>query len=116
MFKIKRKTLKEIWLGNEYLNIANIVRFAPSACNSQPWLVEPSKDKLSVFRCKKPGKRGIMPTNKVIYYNRIDPGIFLLFIDICLNHENIKYEREIILDKSSDNVEKTLIANYYLKQ
>ena len=40
MYKSKRKELKEIWTGNNYLDIANIVRFTPSACNTQPWIVE----------------------------------------------------------------------------
>ena len=34
MYKSKRKELQEIWNGDNYLNIANIVRFAPSACNT----------------------------------------------------------------------------------
>lgn len=115
MFKSKRKTIEEIWRGNENLNIANIVRFAPSACNTQPWKVESSKDKLEVYRYKKPGKRGIMPADRVTYYNRIDIGIFLLFLEVCLKHENIKYEREIFTDLSDENSEKTLIATYNLK-
>ena len=40
MYKSKRKELKEIWNCDKYLNIANIVRFTPSACNTQPWMVE----------------------------------------------------------------------------
>ena len=40
MFKSKRKELSEIWYGDNYLDIANIVRFAPSDCNTQPWIVE----------------------------------------------------------------------------
>ena len=40
MFRSKRKELSEIWYGDNYLDIANIVRFAPSACNTQPWIVE----------------------------------------------------------------------------
>ena len=39
MFKSKRKSLDEIWNGEQYRNIGNIVRFAPSACNTQPWKV-----------------------------------------------------------------------------
>lgn len=39
LFKSKRKPLDEIWLG-DHLDIAGIARFAPSACNTQPWIVE----------------------------------------------------------------------------
>ena len=40
MFKAKRKPIAEIWNG-EQLDIANIVRFTPSACNTQPclWII-----------------------------------------------------------------------------
>ena len=57
-----------------------------------------------------------MPTNKVIYYNRIDMGIFLLFIDLCLKHDNIKYARTLLTDKNDDDEEKTLLATYQLNQ
>lgn len=63
MFKAKRKTLDEIWDGDT-LSAAEIVRFAPSACNTQPWFVENDGEVLTVFRYKKPGKRGIMPADK----------------------------------------------------
>ena len=114
MFKAKRKPLCEIWSG-EQLDIANIVRFTPSACNTQPWLVEFKEDTLSIYRYKKPGKRGIMPIDKVMYYNRIDIGIFLFIIEACLNKEGISYQRELFADLSSSEVEKTLSANYIIK-
>ena len=114
MFKAKRKPIEEIWSG-EQLDIANIVRFTPSACNTQPWLVEFKEDTLSIYRYKKPGKRGIMPIDKVMYYNRIDIGIFLFIIETCLNKEGISYQRELFADLSSSEVEKTLSANYIIK-
>ena len=67
---------------------------------------------IEVFRYKKPGKRGIMPADKVNYYNRIDIGIFLCFMDLCLNHENIEFEREIFADNNDNEKEKTLTAKY----
>ena len=114
MFKAKRKPMEEIWLGNDPLSVANIVRFAPSACNTQPWLVESDTDRLDVYRYKKPGKRGIMPANRVTFSNRIDIGIFLLFLELCLRHENIAFEREIYLDQIDDDRKKTLVATYRL--
>jgi len=113
MFKSKRKAKEEIWIGEEISNIADIVRFAPSACNSQPWIVEHCNDTLQVFRYKKPGKRGIMPANKVSYYNRMDIGIFLCFLELSLEHNNINFEREDFTDKGLDD-EKTLVAVYHL--
>lgn len=82
MFKSKRKNLEEIWNGDYYLDIANIVRFAPSACNTQHWVVDSSKNELKVYRYRKEGKRGIMPIDMVKYYNQIDIGIFLVWSNI----------------------------------
>ena len=113
MFKSKRKPLEEIWSGEE-LSIANIVRFAPSACNTQPWLVENQGNTLSVYRYKKPGKRGIMPIDKVMHYNRIDIGIFLFILETCLNEQGISFDRELFEDLSNAEVEKTLTAEYRL--
>lgn len=115
MYKSKRKPLDEIWYGEQYQNIGNIVRFAPSACNSQPWITEVTNNKLKVYRYKKKGKRGIMPIDKVNYYNKIDVGIFLLFLEVCLEKENISFEREIFIDNYNDETEKILNAIYNLK-
>ena len=102
MFKSKRKHLAENWEGN-YSDIGNIVRFAPSACNTQPWFVKASENEIAVYRYKKEGKRGIMPKEKVDYYNRIDMGIFLCFLELCLNKSNIGFSKEIYTENASDN-------------
>lgn len=114
MFKSKRKPLDEIWNGQLVTGVSDIVRFAPSACNTQPWLVENIGNELRVFRYKKPGKRGIMPAAQVSYYNRIDIGIFLCFMDLCLVHEKIVYERMLHEDLGEEE-EKTLTATYKIK-
>lgn len=98
MFKSKRKPLEEIWMGEHYRSIARIARFAPSACNTQPWIVESGEQELKVFRYQKPGKRGIMPTDKVSWYNRIDIGIFLLFLEVCMEHKSLAFERTLYAD------------------
>ena len=113
MFKSKRKPIEEIWFGEYYLEAANIARFAPSACNTQPWIVESNKQELRVFRYKKPGKRGIMPAYKVSFYNRIDIGIFLLILEVCLKHGGIVFERTLFEDKKEE--EKNLVAIYAIK-
>ena len=113
MYKSKRKELSEIWNGEHYLDIANIVRFTPSACNTQPWIVDSSEKQLKVHRYRKPGKRGIMPVDMVKYYNQIDIGIFLCFLEICLNKNNIKFERTLHVEENVDN-EKNLTATYEL--
>ena len=111
MYKSKRKELQEIWNGENYLNIANIVRFAPSACNTQPWIVDSSEKELKVYRYRKQGKRGIMPKDKVIYYNQIDIGIFLCFLELCLKKNNIDYNRNLYIEENHEE-EKNLTATY----
>lgn len=104
MFKAKRKPLEETWRGDT-MGVGEIVRFAPSACNSQPWITENTDARLLVSRYKKPGKRGIMPAERVGYYNRIDMGIYLLFLELCLEHEGYVFERRVLPDYAeADNV------------
>ena len=112
MFRAKRKPVEEIWSGDG-LNVAGIARFAPSACNTQPWYVENKEGGLTVFRYKKPGKRGIMPIAAVSYYNRIDVGIFLCILEICLQKNGFEYERELFTD-CGGNDELTKSAVYKL--
>lgn len=111
MYKSKRKELDEIWFGDDYLDIANIVRFTPSACNTQPWIVESSVKEIKVYRYRKQGKRGIMPKDMVIYYNQIDIGIFLCFLELCLENKKIDYDMEIYTEKDHE-YEKNLTAIY----
>lgn len=114
MYKSKRKELQEIWNGDNYLDIANIVRFTPSACNTQPWIVESSTNELKVYRYRKEGKRGIMPKDKVIYYNLIDIGIFLCFLELCLEKNNLNYDRVLYVEENQEN-KKNLVAKYNIK-
>lgn len=111
MYKSERKDLSQIWNGEYYLDIGNIVRFTPSACNTQPWIVDADKNELKVYRYRKPGKRGIMPIDKVKYYNQIDIGIFLCFLELCLNKNNLKFERTLYVEENVD-YEKNLTATY----
>ena len=114
MFKSKRKPLGEIWQGNPIEGVSEIVRFSPSACNTQPWLVEHESGMLTVYRYKKPGKRGIMPADKVTYYNQIDMGIFLLMLELCFRQEKIEFKRELYPDDGDVQRELTKLAEYWL--
>ena len=112
MFKSKRKEISEIWSGDNYLDIANIVRFSPSACNTQPWKVEAHEKEIKVYRYHKEGKRGIMPKDKVLYYNQIDIGIFLCFLELCLEHNGITYKKEVFVEEDHEK-ENNLTAIYH---
>ena len=112
MFKSKRKSIEEIWEGEQIEGVSDIVRFAPSACNTQPWYVK-NDDVLSVYRYRKSGKRGIMPADMVPFYNRIDIGVFMCFLDICLAHYGISFEKILYSDDDEDQ-EFVLNAEYKL--
>lgn len=112
MYKSKRKPLDEIWVGDT-LGIAETARFSPSACNSQPWFVRNENGVITVFRYKQPGKRGIMPAKAVSYYNRIDLGIFLCILELCMGHNNISFERVLFIDDGTDR-EYTKSAEYHI--
>lgn len=75
MFKSKRKPLEEIWSGDSYHEIGNIVRFAPSACNTQPWKVA-VKEK---FWGKYPYKRIYSPES--IFVQKVVQKLLFLRID-----------------------------------
>ncbi len=113
MFRAKRKTVSEIWEG-DILPIADIIRFSPSACNTQPWIVSNEDNKLLIYRFKKAKKRGIMPADKVGFYNRIDIGIFLFFLETCLAHEGYPFTGVQYIDNTDDNIERALVACYKL--
>lgn len=115
MFKSKRKKLDEIWQGEAHCDIGNILRFAPSACNTQPWFVEAEEKQLKVYRYKKAGKRGIMPAALVAHYNRMDIGIFLLFLEVCFVEKSIKFERNLFGNDVDDSLERFLVAVYNLQ-
>ena len=106
----KRKSVDEIWTG-EKLGIADIVRYSPSAVNSQPWFVENVGNTLQVYRVW-PNNRGIMPANRVNYFNRIDIGIFLFILEVCLEHEGLKTERILHEDTADERPDKNLVAEY----
>ena len=114
MYKSKRKDLTEIWSGEYFKDIANIVRFTPSACNTQPWKVEAKENEIKVYRYRMAGKRGIMPKDRVIYYNQIDIGIFLCFLELCLEHNNVNYDKELLVETDHEQ-EYNLTAIYHIK-
>lgn len=111
MYKAKRKPLEDIWSGDDP-GIADVARFSPSACNSQPWYVESKDGTLTVYRYKKPGKIGIMTPAAASYFNRIDIGIYLCILEICMQKKGIAYTRELFPD--TGDAELTKCAVYHI--
>ena len=55
-----------------------------------------------------------MPKDRVIYYNQIDIGIFLCFMELCLEHNNLDFDRTLFVEEDHEN-EKNLTAVYKIK-
>lgn len=108
MFKSKRRETSEIYEGSKYTDIANIVRFAPSSCNLQPWKMVDASKGIEVYRIKRPFLRGIIPLRKIVYQNLIDIGIFMCFIALALENSKIKYELIVSNDDEESKEEEVL--------
>lgn len=98
----KRKPIGEIWSGDMIPGVTDIARYAPSAVNSQPWRVEREGDRLSVYRSRRPLVGGIVGVSAASFFNRIDMGIFLCYLELCLQHEHIAYTRELFPDSAEE--------------
>lgn len=113
MYKSKRKALEDIWKLDVYRQIGDIVRFAPSACNSQPWEVRGNPNELEIYRYRYPGRVSLMNMETAFYFNRIDIGIFICFLELVLSHNNIEFDRTLFVDNIDQ--EYSLFARYELK-
>lgn len=104
---VSRMSAQEFWSGESIGDMAEVIRFAPSACNSQPWRVEHCENKLVVSRASKLQTR--IPKAILNYFNTIDIGIFLCFVEIVLSHKGISFERSI-----KSKAEEPMVAEYIL--
>ena len=95
--KAKRKPIEEIWHGEPLAGVTELVRFAPSSMNSQPWLVEREGRNLEVYRVKPSGLKAMGSG-----FNRLDMGIFLCHLCLCLEHEGISYRMTVHKDRDED--------------
>ncbi|SCY60605.1 nitroreductase family protein [Alkaliphilus peptidifermentans] len=107
--KAKRKELEIIWSGEHITNVTNVVGFAPSACNSQPWRVVHENQLIRIFRSTE--VKSIFPKERLLLYNCIDMGIFLYFMELALRQEQYRFER-ILSEKESSNEKEIEIAQY----
>ncbi len=114
MFKAKRKEMNEIWEGPLLEGVSEIIRFAPSACNSQPWKVIRKGNRLDVYRYRSDKKIGVMPQDGLVVYNHIDIGIFLCFLELCLAHQGISFHRTLFDDDRDETM--NLVAGYQLNK
>ena len=56
-----------------------------------------------------------MPVAAVAYYNRIDIGIYLCFLELCLTEKEIGFSRQLFPDDAGDDVEYSKVAEYSVR-
>ncbi|AKL97319.1 hypothetical protein CACET_c38910 [Clostridium aceticum] len=110
--KSKRKETSLIWKGDLSLEIGDFVKYAPSACNTQPWRVLCENNTLKIYRTTQ--IKSIMPKEKVPFYNSIDMGIFLFILELALSHNNFSFQRILSLENVDSNL--IPIATYLLEK
>ena len=98
--KFNRKGIDEIWKGEFDLDIKEAVRIAPSACNTQPWRIVSEDSSIKVYRNTK--IKSFIPASKIPYYNSIDIGICLCFLEVALLQKGYEFERTLITDGKLD--------------
>jgi len=104
---VSRMSAAELWKGEPIADMSEIIRFAPSACNSQPWRIEHRENRLVVSRASKLQTK--IPKAILNYFNTIDLGIFLCFVDVVLSQKGISFERSV-----KPKAEEPVIAEYIL--
>lgn len=77
--------------GKFIAEIANVVKYAPSACNTQPWRVICHDNCLKIYRNRV--LKCFFPADRLPFYNSIDMGIFLCFLEITLGYNGYEFDR-----------------------
>ena len=107
--EFNRKPIDDIWQG---LHPMEMVRYAPSACNSQPWIIKEKFGNLEVHRYNGSAE-GDYSSRVYNYFNHIDIGIMMCFLEIVLEHEDIEFSRKVYDDCDRLSIE-VLNAKYQL--
>ncbi|MDD3924420.1 MAG: nitroreductase family protein [Erysipelotrichaceae bacterium] len=102
--RINRKSKDLIWQGDFDARVKEMVCLAPSAVNSQPWRFISEKNTINVYR--QINYRTFIPISKRLYFNTIDVGISLCFLEIALTKLGYNFTRRLIHGESDDEKER----------
>ncbi len=109
--EFKRKSKEEIWQGEFDSDVMEAVRLAPSAMNTQSWRFVSDKQQIKVYRSNK--IRSFIPVSFLGYFNTIDLGISLCFLEIALQYKGYQFERQLTeVEKSKSGLVE--IATYQI--
>lgn len=110
--EFKRKNREEIWEGDFDCDAAKAVRLAPSACNTQPWRIVNNGNCIKVYRNTR--VKSFIPAGILGYYNSIDMGICLCFLEIAMLEKGYAFGKTLILEENA-GLEFLKIAEYAIK-
>ncbi len=110
----KRLPLEETWQGEPLAGVSDLARYAPSACNSQPWRVLRQGNRLEISRYYRGVRVGLLSPRYARFFNRIDLGIYLCFLTLCLDHEKLAYSLQLHPDLGTE-AELTKVATLTLE-
>jgi len=110
--KTNRKEINEMWEGNTALEVASVARYAPSACNSQPWIVKSHDNTIDLYQ--NTNITSILSKALIRYFNIIDLGIFMLILELSLNHFEYDIKRELMSQETK--ISPNQIASYTIKK
>ena len=88
----KRMASSAIWSGNS--KFADVVRLAPSACNSQPWRFTREDNVIRVYR--ETELKTIIPQVWRPLFNGVDVGISLFFLETALREAGQSFTRRLL--------------------
>lgn len=108
--QFQRRALKELFTGEYDPEVAAAVRLAPSACNSQPWQYEWLGDRVTMRRTAP--KSLFVPAGQLRYFNQIDQGIGLCFLEAALAEKGYAFRRTLFPEGESSPV----TAEYLLQR
>lgn len=98
--EFKRKSVKDIWEGEFDSGVKEAVRLAPSASNTQPWRVFSEGDRIRVFR--ETNIKAFISAKLLPYFNTIDMGISLFFLETALSEKGYPFERKLNLKEAPE--------------
>ncbi len=99
--QFNRKDINNTWQGEFDNTVKQAAALAPSACNSQPWIVKSNNERIEVFRNTEP--KTIIPKSHRPFFGGIDCGIYLFFLELSLTANNFCFERSLYKNEADLN-------------
>lgn len=96
-----RKDINETWEGEFDITVKTAASLAPSACNSQPWKIKSTAERIEVFRNTEP--KTVLPRFLHRFFGGIDCGIYIFFLELALTGNNFCFERSLFKDEEAQN-------------